>query len=45
VRNEISSTNRSLVTPAGGKLIRKGERAPGVPYAYVCDPDGRVIET
>src|ERR1700680_71088 len=29
---------------AGGTLIAKGEHAPGVPYAYVSDPDGYVIE-
>lgn len=29
---------------AGGSLIDKGEHAPGVPYAYIADPDGYVIE-
>jgi len=29
---------------AGGRLIRRGEHAPGVPYAYVADPEGYVIE-
>ena len=29
---------------AGGKLRRRGEHAPGVPYAYFTDPDGYVIE-
>ncbi len=29
---------------AGGKLLGRGEHAPGVPYAYVADPDGYVIE-
>jgi catechol 2,3-dioxygenase len=29
---------------AGGKLLRQGEHAPGVPYAFVTDPDGYVIE-
>jgi hypothetical protein len=24
--------------------VEKGEHAPGVPYAYVSDPDGYVIE-
>lgn len=28
----------------GGKLIEKGERQGGHPYAYVQDPDGYVIE-
>jgi hypothetical protein len=25
-------------------LVDKGEHAPGIPYAYVSDPDGYVIE-
>jgi catechol 2,3-dioxygenase-like lactoylglutathione lyase family enzyme len=33
-----------LVLEAGGSLVSKGEHAPGVPYAYVADPDGYVIE-
>jgi catechol 2,3-dioxygenase-like lactoylglutathione lyase family enzyme len=47
----ITVTDRSLlleaiaaVEAAGGALIHKGEHAPGVPYAYVSDPDGYVIE-
>ena len=32
------------VESAGGKLIRRGEHAPGVAFAYVEDPDGYVIE-
>src|SRR5262245_11383170 len=32
------------VEAAGGKLIRRGEHAPGVPFAYVADPDGYMIE-
>jgi lactoylglutathione lyase len=32
------------VTRAGGKLISRGEHAPGVAYAYLADPDGYVIE-
>ncbi len=32
------------VEAAGGKLIRRGEHAPGVPFAYVEDPDGYAIE-
>jgi catechol 2,3-dioxygenase-like lactoylglutathione lyase family enzyme len=28
----------------GGSLVEKGEHAPGIPYAYVRDPDGYVIE-
>ena len=32
------------VERAGGKLIRRGEFAPGLPFAYVQDPDGYEIE-
>jgi catechol 2,3-dioxygenase-like lactoylglutathione lyase family enzyme len=32
------------VARAGGKLLRRGEFAPGQPYAYVADPDGYEIE-
>ncbi len=32
------------VESAGGKLIRRGEHAPGAAFAYVEDPDGYVIE-
>jgi len=32
------------VQKAGGKLLRRGEFAPGFPYAYVTDPDGYEIE-
>ncbi len=32
------------VERAGGRLIDRGEHAPGVAYAYVSDPDGYVIE-
>jgi catechol 2,3-dioxygenase-like lactoylglutathione lyase family enzyme len=32
------------VERAGGKLLRRGEHAPGVPYVYFADPDGYVIE-
>ena len=34
----------AAVEAAGGTLVEKGEHAPGVPYAYVRDPDGYVIE-
>jgi catechol 2,3-dioxygenase-like lactoylglutathione lyase family enzyme len=34
----------ALVIAAGGILVDKGEHAPGVPYAYIADPDGYVIE-
>jgi catechol 2,3-dioxygenase-like lactoylglutathione lyase family enzyme len=32
------------VEGAGGKLLDRGDHASGVPYAYVSDPDGYVIE-
>ncbi len=34
----------SDVEKAGGKLLERGEHAPGVPYTYIADPDGYVIE-
>ena len=32
------------VERAGGRLLRLGEFAEGLPYAYVADPDGYEIE-
>ena len=32
------------VERAGGRLLERGERAPGDPFAYVADPDGYTIE-
>ena len=32
------------VIAAGGTLLRRGEFAPGFPFAYVADPDGYEIE-
>jgi len=32
------------VEEAGGRLLSRGEHAPGVPFAYFADPDGYVIE-
>lgn len=32
------------VERAGGRLLARGEHAPGAPYAYVTDPDGYMIE-
>ena len=29
---------------AGGKVLRRGEFAPGFPFVYVADPDGYEIE-
>src|SRR5256886_7972470 len=34
----------SEVECAGGRLLRRGKFAPGLPYAYVTDPDGYGIE-
>jgi catechol 2,3-dioxygenase-like lactoylglutathione lyase family enzyme len=28
----------------GGRLVERGEHAPGYPYAYVEDPDGYLVE-
>ena len=32
------------VESAGGKLLERGKHRPGIPYAYLADPDGYVIE-
>lgn len=32
------------ILAAGGSLIERGEHEPGMPFAYVADPDGYVIE-
>ena len=32
------------VERAGGRLLRRGEFAPGFPFAYISDPDGYEIE-
>jgi catechol 2,3-dioxygenase-like lactoylglutathione lyase family enzyme len=32
------------VVRAGGRLLRRGEFAPGFPFAYVADPDGYEVE-
>jgi catechol 2,3-dioxygenase-like lactoylglutathione lyase family enzyme len=29
---------------AGGRIVERGEFAPGLPFVYVADPDGYVIE-
>lgn len=34
----------SEVEAAGGELIERGEHAAGVPFAYIRDPDGYLIE-
>jgi catechol 2,3-dioxygenase-like lactoylglutathione lyase family enzyme len=33
-----------LVKKAGGRLLDRGEHAPGAPYAYIADVDGYAIE-
>lgn len=44
VHPEDIDTAVDEVERAGGKLIRRGEFAPGFPFAYVNDPDGYEIE-
>jgi predicted enzyme related to lactoylglutathione lyase len=34
----------TAVERAGGSVISRGEFAPGLPYAFVRDPDGYEIE-
>jgi catechol 2,3-dioxygenase-like lactoylglutathione lyase family enzyme len=34
----------SEVVAAGGRLKKRGEFTPGMPFAYVADPDGYEIE-
>jgi catechol 2,3-dioxygenase-like lactoylglutathione lyase family enzyme len=34
----------AAVEGAGGTILRRGEFAPGLPYAFVTDPDGYEIE-
>jgi catechol 2,3-dioxygenase-like lactoylglutathione lyase family enzyme len=34
----------AAVERAGGRLLLRGRRAPGTPYAFVADPDGNQIE-
>jgi len=29
---------------AGGSIVKRGEHAPGVPFLYIRDPDGYLIE-
>ena len=42
-RNDLDEAVRQIEA-AGGQLIERGEHAPGVPYAYVADPEGYVLE-
>ena len=32
------------VVRAGGRVVERGEHAPGLPFAYVTDPDGNMLE-
>jgi catechol 2,3-dioxygenase-like lactoylglutathione lyase family enzyme len=40
---ELDAATEEVVR-AGGSVLERGEHAPGMPYAYVSDPDGNVIE-
>ena len=42
-RNGLDEAVREIER-GGGRLINRGEHAPGVPFAYIADPDGYVIE-
>ncbi len=42
-RTQLDAAVEEIVA-AGGRLIDRGEHAPGVGYAYVSDPEGYVIE-
>lgn len=43
VRRHVDRCEEAAVE-AGGRLVKRGEHAPGAPYAYVADPDGYLIE-
>ena len=40
----ITTTPFADVERAGGKILERGEHAPGVPFARIADPDGNVFE-
>ena len=40
---DLDTAIQDVIT-AGGSLVERGEHAPGVPFAYLADPDGYVIE-
>ena len=44
--SEVSGLDAAIteVEAAGGTLVKRGEHAPGVPFAYIRDPDGYLIE-
>jgi|SRR5262245_967842 len=41
--SDLDSAARE-VESGGGRVVSRGEHAPGVPFLYVADPDGYVIE-
>ena len=43
---EVSALDAAVaeVEAAGGTLVKRGEHASGVPFAYIRDPDGYLIE-
>jgi catechol 2,3-dioxygenase-like lactoylglutathione lyase family enzyme len=42
-KHDLDSAINEVVA-AGGSLKKRGEFAPGMPFAYVADPDGYEIE-
>jgi len=40
----LADEHAAEVGRAGGRILRRGESSPGLPYAYVADPDGYEIE-
>ena len=44
IRPEDIDAAVALVETAGGTITSRGEFAPGLPYAFVRDPDGYEIE-
>jgi catechol 2,3-dioxygenase-like lactoylglutathione lyase family enzyme len=42
-RSQLDAAVKAVET-AGGRLVERGERAPGDAFAYVTDPDGYLIE-
>jgi len=44
IRPEDIDAAVEAVLDAGGTLLRRGEFGPGLPFAYVADPDGYELE-
>jgi catechol 2,3-dioxygenase-like lactoylglutathione lyase family enzyme len=44
IDKRLLDTAVAEVERAGGRLLERGERGPGDPFAYVADPDGYTIE-